>query len=284
MRLLHIGEGLSLRLQEFEFGAVPPYAILSHRWGTEEVSFKDFEQGSEASKEGYEKIKGFASKAQLLGFKYCWVDTCCIDKRSSAELSESINSMYKWYQNAGECFAYLSDVPELHWSKSIWWSRGWTLQELLAPRHVIFYDCKWNDLGSKHELTNDIARTSGIAPEALRGIAPSEFSLHTRMSWASRRTTSRTEDLAYCLLGLFDVNMPLLYGEGSRAFIRLQEEILRQEPHGTSLFAWNTTDSESDLYHGLLASRPAQFQQNIYINDSSSSEQDRPLSFNGKGI
>ncbi|KAF2230034.1 HET-domain-containing protein [Viridothelium virens] len=282
MRLLHISEDFSLSLEEFEFGDVPRYAILSHRWQTGEVLFKDFEQGSEASKEGYEKIKGFARKAQRHGFEYCWVDTCCIDKRSSAELSESINSMYKWYHDAGECYAYLSDVPQLHWSKSIWWSRGWTLQELLAPQHVIFYDCEWNKIGTKSQLRRDIAQNTGIMEAALRGFAPSMFSIQHRMLWASRRITSRTEDIAYCLLGIFNVNMPLLYGEGSRAFTRLQEEILRQELHDTSLFAWYTTGSESYLYHGLLASSPAQFQWEI--NMKSVSYADEPPSLNGNGI
>ena len=182
-----------------------------------------------------------------------------IDKRSSAELSESINSMYNWYKNAAECLVYLSDVPRKHWTQSLWWSRGWTLQELLAPRNVIFYDRKWNQIGTKTRLKEIIKQNTGISAKALDGLMPSNFPISARMRWASHRVTSRIEDLAYCLMGLFNVNMPLLYGEGSRAFTRLQEEILRRGTSDHSLYAWKLTNSANVMYHGFLAPSPAEF-------------------------
>ncbi|KAF2092518.1 HET-domain-containing protein, partial [Rhizodiscina lignyota] len=238
MRLLHIDDDLSRRFETFEGGTIPPYAILSHRWEADEVLFEEMADSSAKSKLGYAKIRGCARKAKRHGLDYCWVDTCCIDKRSSAELTEAINSMYQWYQNAVECYAYLSDVPEAPWQKSKWFTRGWTLQELLAPNQVLFYDKRWNKLGTKDQLAEEIAEITAIAKTALTYYHVTRLSISERMSWASRRETTRIEDTAYCLMGIFNVNMPLLYGEGSRAFIRLQEEILRQGTNDWSLFAW----------------------------------------------
>jgi hypothetical protein len=173
-------------------------------------------------------------------------DTCCIDKSSSAELSEAINSMYAWYQRGVVCYAYLSDVqlwstyqpedadgawvaenPEavLQVMKSRWWTRGWTLQELIAPPSVVFYAATsqgWSKIGTKGSLIDLVAARTGIRDDILRGLDVKKCSVAQRMSWASQRETTRTEDLAYCLLGIFGVNMPLLYGEGSKAFLRLQ--------------------------------------------------------------
>lgn len=194
--------------------------------------------------------------------------SCCVDQSSSADLSEAINSMYKWYQKSAICYAFLSDLPsslELQqeaFRQCRWWTRGWTLQELIAPSSVRFYDQNWRWYGNRSDLAVEIKSITGISPRAY-GRPLNDFSVAKRMSWASRRTTTRTEDIAYCLLGLFDINMPLIYGEGDKAFLRLQEEICKTIPDLT-IFAWTTqpslkTYSSSQNFRGLLASHPVEF-------------------------
>ena len=268
--------------------AIPPYAILSHTWGDEELTLQelrhmkgrmpqslDKRKRTIADKKGFAKVKDAAALAVTRGFSYIWVDTCCIDKSSSAELSEAINSMYLWYQQAAECYAFLSDVKsakEEDWSKpnsslrhSRWFTRGWTLQELIAPKLVHFYAKDWSFLGHKDRpiaFTRIISAVTGIDAEVLDGrIDPLQLGISARMKWASRRHTTRLEDTAYSLIGLFQVNMPLLYGEGHRAFTRLQEEII-QRSDDQSLYAWNsleTADEDPDELSGLLAHSPEQF-------------------------
>jgi hypothetical protein len=190
--------------------------------------------------------------------KYAWIDTCCIDKSSSAELSQAINSMYQWYSDAQVCYAYLSDVSHSteqdskfsEFRRSKWFTRGWTLQELLAPSEVVFFDRVWVKLGTKASLEDTISDVTGITHMFRFGQA----SVAQKMSWASKRETTRIEDMAYCLLGIFDVHMPPLYGEGENAFFRLQVEILRKNDD-ESIFAWEADASES----GLLAKSPAAF-------------------------
>jgi hypothetical protein len=193
--------------------------------------------------------------------------SCCIRKTSSAELSEAINSMYRWYKNSEICYAYLADVPDddnVHeedseFSKSRWYTRGWTLQELLAPIQVDFYSAGWQYLGTKDQMASTISRIAGISVTALTNADMIfTYSVAQRMSWASQRETTRLEDTAYCLMGLFDVNMPLLYGEGEKAFNRLQEEIMKiSSDH--SLFAWRLNNHSSQTGLGLLAPSPSEF-------------------------
>ncbi|KAF2731208.1 HET-domain-containing protein [Polyplosphaeria fusca] len=282
----------SLELHEFVGSKIPPYAILSHRWEDEEVTFEDIRysgsmwQRSYKKKHGYKKIKECCAMAlsphtnsgKVL--EYAWIDTCCINKSSSAELTEAINSMYQWYKESAVCFAYLSDVDvdpsfresNFHYdtgnvnqfTASKWFTRGWTLQELLAPSIVIFFGDRrssWARIGTKTSLLSIIAKQTGIDTDTLRGQDVRQSSVAARMSWAADRTTTREEDMAYCLLGLFDVNMPLLYGEGGKAFIRLQEEIMRNSDDQT-LFAWDMDLSPrmpTNLLTGLLADSPYQF-------------------------
>lgn len=248
MRLL---DATSFQLRSFEENAIPPYAILSHTWGDDEVSFRDIGRRDAASKAGYKKIEYVCADARRIGLEYVWVDTCCIDKTSSAELSEAINSMFRWYRMASYCYAYLVDVPDApeistaysehpspDFAGSRWFSRGWTLQELLAPEIVRFYSSGGRFLGSKLDLKKEISRITSIGEGYLTGASSLwQASIAKRMSWASSRQTTRTEDLAYCLLGIFDISMPLLYGEGNKAFIRLQEEIMRNSDD-QSLFTW----------------------------------------------
>jgi hypothetical protein len=345
----------------------PEYAILSHRWSDGEVSFKEIQDPTRdvEEKRGYKKVEQFCNKAKENKIRYVWVDTCCIDKDSSAELSQSINSIFEWYKDARECYVYLADVSDqsdselrkelnelelekkrlekerleqkeeedewdeeeeeeeeldhereeenekleklekkleslkaekkmlkrllknrassrrseeilpknyqVDFEKSEWFTRGWTLQELIAPRKITFYDRNWNPIGSKEDHCKLISRITGINPEFLRlnktpGGEDFERDIRTasisaRMSWASGRETTREEDVAYSLLGIFGVSMPALYGEGGhQAFIRLQEEIIKKSDDQTIL-AWSR-DSKGDLnlgFSGALASEPADF-------------------------
>jgi hypothetical protein len=276
MRLL---DSRTLAFHEFDHEeSRPEYAILSHRWEEDEVTHKDMRKhrARAEKKKGFAKIQSCADRAREDGYSYFWVDTCCIDKASSAELSEAINSMFRWYRNAAVCYAYLSDVdvsssPPPRYSRhyktwvdvskvkqSAWFLRGWTLQELIAPRSLLFYAGDWSPLGTREELATAIQEETGVPRHVLVTADLSNTSLAQRMSWAAKRRTTRTEDIAYCLLGLFDINMPMLYGEGHRAFIRLQEEIIKTSDD-MSIFAWVDPDASFATYSGLLARSPSCF-------------------------
>ncbi|GKZ37955.1 hypothetical protein AbraIFM66950_009818 [Aspergillus brasiliensis] len=265
MRLLKVSD---LKLVEFMSDTIPPYAILSHTWvHGQEVIFEDMLSGTAEKKPGFTKLKKTAEQAADDGFEYVWIDNCCIDKRSSAELSEALNSMYAWYQAASICYAYLSDVPtdvriqdgDSEFARCRWFTRGFTLQELLAPREVVFFSSEWKAIGRKTELYEVLSTITGIGIQYLSQEVPlSSASIASRMSWAAKRNTSRPEDVAYCLLGIFNIHMPLLYGEGERAYIRLQEEIMRQSGDH-SIFAWRDLDAHPNTLHGLLARSPRQF-------------------------
>ena len=277
----------------------PGYVILSHVWDKDEQTFQDVRQiharceasGEDRRKAVSLKIRRFCEVAEEQGYAWAWVDTCCIDKTSSAELSEAINSMYRYYSLALVCFVYLDDVPtsSMHhhgtqtpkpglssFARSKWHSRGWTLQELIAPRTVLFLSDSWEFLGSKVEFADELKMITRIpAPVLTLEQSPAELSVACRMSWAAGRSTTRLEDQAYCLLGLFDINMPTLYGEGNKAFRRLQEEIMKHSPD-TTLFAWGHSLSDyrtlslfipgSDESAGLFATSP------LYFKDCSNIE------------
>ncbi|KAB5560105.1 heterokaryon incompatibility protein-domain-containing protein [Coniochaeta sp. 2T2.1] len=264
MRLIN---AKSLLLHEFYGTNIPPYVILSHTWGDDEVTFKDWENPSQArQKAGFAKIRGVCSKALGHNIDWVWVDTNCIDKTSSAELTEAINSMFDWYAQAEICYAYLSDVPSANApvediGKSRWFSRGWTLQELLAPKKVTFYAADWSRLGSKAaSLAGVISEATGVHRYFLTGTTPVQRAcIAEKMSWLSKgRTTTRTEDMAYCMLGLFKINMPLLYGEGAKAFTRLQREIISTSNDHT-IFCWTWDKSVPQGWTSFLAPAPAQF-------------------------
>ena len=271
MRLLCTDTGNGLKLEVFTDPATtPPYAILSHRWGSDEVLYGDLM--SEALKEGprFNKILRCCERARKDGYAYVWIDTCCIDQKSSAELSESINSMFMWYANAAVCYAYLQDVSSFTdneddtsaFRDSIWFTRGWTLQELIAPFDVIFLTETWDLIGDKRALAERIESITNINCGVLRGgIDLHDVSIAEKMSWAANRRTTKVEDRAYSLLGLFGVNMPTIYGEGQRAFQRLQQEIINQS-NDHSIFAW---EAEPTMFNttakacGLLAPSPDAF-------------------------
>ncbi|OQV06805.1 hypothetical protein CLAIMM_11328 isoform 2 [Cladophialophora immunda] len=267
MRLINVR---TIQLEEVHSSKAPPYAILSHRWENEEVTLQEMSSPKTFGKKGFSKIQSACWLARNKGLSYLWVDTCCIDKTSSAELTEAINSMYRWYQDAEICFAYLTDI-EIHKhdiKDSVWFTRGWTLQELIAPKHVGFYDRNWVFLGTKDNLAAKLSTITGIDREVLIGQRRhSSCSIAQRMSWASKRSTERTEDRAYSLLGIFDVSMPMLYGEGEKSFARLQEEIIKRSDD-QSIFAWDRgLDGYFGGHSGLLASSPSHFGfcQNVVV-------------------
>ncbi|KAL1948068.1 hypothetical protein VTO73DRAFT_12143 [Trametes versicolor] len=304
---------------EFEWHPDPSevtYAILSHVWRNAkdggEQSYDDVRRIQAAVEEGREKsqspapvaakptayheegtifahpglsdkIKGFCKVAREAGFRLAWNDACCIDKASSAELTEAINSMYEWYRLSDMCYVYLADVPdgdvpqedESEFRESRWHGRGWTLQELIAPERIIFLTRTWSFLGTKIGLAKTLERITGVDFGILTGWTTLDsVSVARRMSWAAERKTTRVEDRAYSLLGIFGLHMSPIYGEGENAFLRLQEEIIRTIPD-QSTFVWGDkcdlqlSDKGEWLlndYHGgleesrgLLASSPTSF-------------------------
>lgn len=269
MRLLHT---TSHHFADFYDDDTPPYAILSHTWNAgQEVTIQEWLNQTDAvkAKSGYGKIHDACRQAKGDTYEWIWIDTICIDKTSSAELSEAINSMFAWYRDAALCYVFLADVPPvtdqaggdndvyLPLRGSRWWTRGWTLQELLAPSSLIFFAADWSLLGTRDGLAAVIMDITSIrATDCHRETR--KASVARKMSWLSQRKTTRVEDLAYCMLGLFDINMPLLYGEGPKAFIRLQEEIIKQTPDQT-IFCWTRDSSVPSNWLGMLAPNPRVF-------------------------
>ncbi|KAF5363057.1 hypothetical protein D9758_012640 [Tetrapyrgos nigripes] len=270
MRLLNTK---TLRLQEF-LTDIPRYAILSHTWENEEVTFQDIQNIVNLAdtrnvqqltyedirafllsaqlpvKKGYTKVVQACVRARNSAFDWIWIDSCCINKESSAELSEAINSMYQYYENAAVCYVYLFDVsgklhpknPKSDFKRSKWFTRGWTLQELLAPAFISFFDKDWTKIGTRWSLRDLISVVTTIPIDVLEGRSIDDYSVAQKMSWAARRQTTRPEDKAYCLMGIFGVSMSPIYGEGGeKAFMRLQQEIIR------------VSDDRVELAHSVAA-------------------------------
>ncbi|KAH7240517.1 heterokaryon incompatibility protein-domain-containing protein [Fusarium solani] len=264
MRLLNVH---NLRIESRDPSA-QIYAILSHTWGDEEVTFQEFQDAGKHSKKGYKKILDCCSQAREDGIDWVWVDTCCIDKTSSAELSEAINSMYAWYQGSAVCYVFLEEVPplaphfpEAEFRKARWFTRGWCLQELIAPVKVDFFAKDWTDIGTRWSLEETITEVTGIPGTAFdEGVSLRRFSIAQKMSWASQRKTSRKEDEAYCLLGIFNINMPLIYGEGVNAFRRLLSEILKKH-EDYSFLLWTTAAAYLHDSFPPVALKPEFFQR-----------------------
>lgn len=251
MRLLKCRADGGLELTRDLINNIPPYAILSHTWGADdqEATFHDLQNGTGQKKAGYRKLTFCADQAKADSLDHFWVDTCCIDKSNNTELSESINSMFRWYRNAERCYVYLTDVRsadgdcndnnmnsaedegrratwKIAFKRSRWMTRGWTLQELIAPRSVEFFSEEGTRLGDKKSLEVLLHETTGISVGALRGMALVDLSINERFSWLDSRKTTREEDRAYCMFGIFDVQLPILYSEGEeKAMQRLRREI-----------------------------------------------------------
>ncbi|KAM7194145.1 vegetative incompatibility protein HET-E-1 [Naviculisporaceae sp. PSN 640] len=260
--------------------SIPPYAILSHTWDGEEALLTDVKSWTNShiliTHQGYQKIVKAREVARSQDCKYIWIDTCCIDQSSSAELTEAINSMYGWYARAKVCYINPGGRPYVYKSREEldrcrWFSRGWTLQELIAPQNIIFYDADWNAIGTKKTLANKLSAITKIDRDILlHRKSLSTVSVAQKMSWAAGRKTTRTEDTAYCLLGIFGVHLPAIYGEKHRAFRRLQEAILNSESNDLSIFAWsrqpstklhrgNGKECKTREYCGVFATAPSDF-------------------------
>ena len=282
-RLIREGKRVDRRTKVLEFGddEETKYAILSHRWTEQEVDYNevvklakmDEDDRSEIrQRDGYRKILQSCEQAKKDGYKWLWMDTCCIDKRSSAELSEAINSMYRWYENSRICYAYLHDVPgssfptardDERYPKSNgwpeWFSRGWTLQEMIAPRDVRFFNKDWHPVSDKRTLASTLQIITRVPQDILKdGLSSNRPCIAQMISWAAYRVTTRVEDRAYSLMGLLDVNMPMLYGEGKKAFHRLQLEIIRTS-NDHSIFAWGCNERKVRT-GSILADDPSFFQ------------------------
>ncbi|KAL7942592.1 heterokaryon incompatibility domain-containing protein [Trichoderma barbatum] len=279
MRLIN---AQTLDIEEFFDLQVPEYAILSHTWADGEISFQEWaDRKNRRFKPGYQKIIWTCEEAIRDGLQYVWVDTNCIDKTSSAELSEAINSMFKWYRGARICYTYLEDVPHMSvaacedqnsvFRTAKWFTRGWTLQELIAPSEIKFFSQDWQTIGTKADLAPCISSITGIALTCLLKAEfyeydpLHEYSVAQRLSWASKRSTTRVEDQAYSLLGLFDINMPLVYGEGRGAFTRLLGEIVgKYSDH--SFFASQL------LYVDFLPLSPMEFRNSHNVVNGNSAQ------------
>lgn len=290
MRLINVN---SLEVEVFLGSNFPKYAILSHTWDAEEASLQQWTSRlvrlRKMRSPGFSKIRSACKQAARDGLHYLWADTVCIDKSSSAELSEAINSMYAWYEKASVCYVFLADVaarPQGNLDtldlvrQSRWFTRGWTLQELLAPSAVVFYSKEWTELGTKNALAVLISGVTGIDEVCLQKKKRlEEYSIAQRMAWAANRVTTREEDMAYCLLGVFGINMPLLYGEGQKAFRRLQEEILKvSDDH--SILAFDTDLSEGTLF----AHHPSVFTRGRRIHPNFAHKLTAPFSMTNAGL
>ncbi|KAF4452330.1 Vegetative incompatibility HET-E-1 [Fusarium albosuccineum] len=256
-------KGGEIRFEEFYGHNITPYAILSHTWEDgQEVTFEDCKSSVAKNKKGYSKIQKTCQLAVDEGIDYIWIDTCCIDKSSSAELTEAINSMYQWYERAEVCYAYLSDLDGGDLKDCRWFTRGWTLQELIAPNNMKFFDHSWENVGDKASLLEQLSTITSIEARILSHQDPLWYAcVAKRFSWAAKRKNTRDEDIAYCLLGIFNINMPMLYGEGFKAFVRLQEEIIRTT-NDLSIFAWtrhNSSTNDQTPYQNFLAEGPQDF-------------------------
>lgn len=317
MRLLNVA---NFELTSFDGveGDIPSYAILSHTWGNDEISFQDIQKQSleyTIGSPAFGKIRQSCLQARRDGLQYVWIDTCCINKENNSELSEAINSMFKWYQQSAVCYAFLSDYDsgisprntntkepfiaehDISFFVSRWFTRGWTLQELIAPRNVVFFDQNWVVFGTRDgTLLSRVCQRTGIWPQVFNderrcSCLPScpsppvrdgicsicgeidslpqtldTFAVSVKMSWASSRVTTRKEDAAYSLLGLFDINIPMLYGEGDKAFLRLQDAIVRHSKD-QSILLWRANPSDALNRHtlGCLAPSPLHFKEPVRI-------------------
>ncbi|OAL53839.1 HET-domain-containing protein [Pyrenochaeta sp. DS3sAY3a] len=264
MRLLKLVDGFELfHLVDFDADEVPDYAILSHTWGPkrDEISLQDIQHNVAHIKSSYSKLQFCAQCLRKHSLQYIWVDSCCIDQSNSVELMTAINSMFRYYQNASICFVYLADVSGFDASRnpveesvwhagfgnSRWFKRGWTLQELLAPETVEFYTQDGRFLGTKHDLGTQIQGITSIPVLAIRGSTLTKFSVPERLSWAVGRETKLEEDRAYSLLGIFEVSLSVIYGEGRiNAMRRLRAEIeTRERQRAEDLYRRSVKDGTS---------------------------------------
>ncbi|KAJ8130068.1 hypothetical protein O1611_g3562 [Lasiodiplodia mahajangana] len=304
MRLIKVDDsGLTLTKEYAHGDKIPPYAILSHTWGhkDDEIYMRDIQDIKFRQKAAYRKLLFCSTRATSDGLQHFWIDTCCIDQANTVELTRAINSMFKWYKNAAKCYVYLSDVPRTNdtppvtssfvprprsWEPAFrasrWFTRGWTLQELLAPQVVEFISSDGVKLGDKVSLEDEIHQITGIDLDALRGSDLSDFSFEKRMSWVEGRQTKEEEDIVYSLLGIFGVFLPLIYGEGKdHAHRRLRAEIERLPVASqssssistpTTVKSWTTATTTTTTTNDSRASTPATVRSPSWARSAESSQ------------
>ncbi|CEJ93232.1 hypothetical protein VHEMI08840 [[Torrubiella] hemipterigena] len=277
---------------------IPKYAILSHTWDvvTKLPPPAAIQWAVDVQSKKYlallPKIIEASRLALEQGIDYLWTDWLCIDSSSSASLEKAVNGALSLLQQCALCIVHLDDLEkdsfdEEGLAQCRYWTRSWTLQELIIPQNVQFYDASWKLCGEKHDadVSTIVSTVTGIpVPVLVEPDALWDTALAVRMSWAARRTCRREEDIAYSLLALAGVTLQVRYGEGSEAtFLRFQEEVLRNT-RDTSLLAWRS--SVGDLPRGLLARSPLEFQhfQSTPANDSRPWEFDGAMCFNSRGI
>ena len=215
------------------------------------------------------KLVEFFNISSKYGCNYVWFDSGCIDKSSSTELEESIRSMFNWYRNSKICIVHLANTIHLSdLRRDPWFTRGWTLQELLAPKRVKFFGKSWQDI-TLDSINNDkdsylkvplwriISSITRIPLPTLLDFTPGIDHARDAFVWVSNRKTTRIEDIAYCLIGLLGIPLSIAYGEGNMAFRRLQVEVL-QHSHDMGLFAWI---GQPSAYNSMLAEGPQCFSQ-----------------------
>ncbi|KAE8453912.1 hypothetical protein EG329_007688 [Mollisiaceae sp. DMI_Dod_QoI] len=271
MRLLNTKKILVESFPSEESPEIPDYAILSHRWGKREVTFQEIQDRAPSLQgtEGYEKVLKCCELASSVGFEYIWIDTCCIDKTNQVELDETLPAMFHYYRKSQVCYTYLADVPsgddphekDSKFRTSKWFTRGWTVQELVAPLYVTFFNQGWEEIGTKASLQKVVSEITGITSQILLTNYGGEISVKDRLAWAANRETYEAEDKAYCLMGLLGVSMPVRYKEGEKeAFKRLQEEIDKladessTDPNRFDVSSWMVPETP---YIFLIRKRPA---------------------------
>ncbi|THU90968.1 HET-domain-containing protein [Dendrothele bispora CBS 962.96] len=245
----------SLKLVDFREREIPHYAIISHRWGNEEVGLQEFRRPTRQTKRklGYRKIFNACEQARLDNLDYLWIDTCCINQEDQGDVHRNIKSMFAYYQNSRVCYAYLFDIlgPGNDLGSSQWFDRAWTLQELLAPPDVFFFTCSWLYIGRRSQRSREIGNVTGIPHTVLRGdVRVQEIDVAERMSWSILRESTRPQDRAYCLLGILGVSIEPDYTENVlEAFNRLQDAFVKKYPDEVGELGGGTI---KDLFNMLV--------------------------------
>ncbi|KAG1908047.1 uncharacterized protein F5891DRAFT_1169157 [Suillus fuscotomentosus] len=225
--------------------------LLSHRWEETEALLHHIQDKNVRELKGLggiAKLQSFCQIARDAGYFWAWMDTCCIDKSNNVELQESVNSMFVWYRHSALTIVYLSDVPPSSQpgalARSVWNERGWTFQEFVAPKVVRFYQKDWSlyldDRSPNHKespaIMEELESATGIDPQALISFCPGMRDTREKLQWASKRVTTVQEDIAYSLFGIFDIHLPVIYGERKQSALgRLLQEIVSRSGDITSL-------------------------------------------------
>ncbi|KAG2160226.1 uncharacterized protein EDB93DRAFT_1217741 [Suillus bovinus] len=247
---------------------------LSHRWEGKEQTLREIQDRPIYSFDPVGtvvKLQRFCEVVRDLGYHWAWMDTCCIDKQYNVELEESLNSMFVWYRHSALTIVYLSDVRESGaLTNSDWNRRGWTIQELLAPKVILFYQKDWtpylDDHSSNHKMSTaimqELGAATGIDQESLTNFHPSMSNAREKLKWASTRTTTRKEDIAYSLFGIFGVRLSVYYGEKEQfALGRLLQDIVAQSGDITAL-DWVGKPSK---FNSCLPAEIASYQYPPYV-------------------